>query len=337
MVIITGGAGFIGSNLVHHWIEKTTEPVINVDKLTYAGNLQSLAGIYGNPRHIFVRADIGDTQLISNLLAKFRSLRIINLAAESHVDRSIQNPDTFVETNVLATSRLLRAVCAYWSELSQDAKAQFRFLHVSTDEVYGSLGAGDPPFCETTRFAPNSPYAASKAASDHLVRSFYHTYGLPVLTINCSNNYGPFQFPEKLIPLVIHRALTNQRIPIYGDGQNVRDWIYVSDHCAALECVLEKGCPGEVYNIGGRNEKTNLEVVSLICAILDQEQPRNDAKSYEHRKGNSHGRRQQHGQFLWTRQRWCRYHTPSAYGKNHNIISSMICGIGRPSRDSAPE
>ena len=280
MVIITGGAGFIGSNLVHHWIEKTTEPVINVDKLTYAGNLQSLAGIYGNPRHIFVRADIGDSQLISNLLTKFRPLRIINLAAESHVDRSIQNPDTFVETNVLATSRLLRAVCAYWRELSPDAKAQFRFLHVSTDEVYGSLGAGDPPFCETTRFAPNSPYAASKAASDHLVRSFHHTYGLPVLTINCSNNYGPYQFPEKLIPLVIHRALTNQRIPIYGDGQNVRDWIYVSDHCAALECVLEKGCPGEVYNIGGRNEKTNLEVVSLICAILDQEQPRNDAKSY---------------------------------------------------------
>jgi dTDP-glucose 4,6-dehydratase len=280
MVIITGGAGFIGSNLVHYWIEKMTEPVINVDKLTYAGNLQSLARIYGNPRHIFVRADIGDSQLISNLLAKYKPLKVINLAAESHVDRSIQNPDTFVETNVLATSRLLKAVYTYWCELSQDAKAQFRFLHVSTDEVYGSLGPGDPPFCETNRYAPNSPYAASKAASDHLVRSFYHTYGLPVLTINCSNNYGPYQFPEKLIPLAIHRALTNQRIPIYGDGQNVRDWIYVSDHCAALQCVLEKGCAGEVYNIGGSNEKTNLEVVSLICAILDQEQPRGDDKSY---------------------------------------------------------
>lgn len=280
MVVITGGAGFIGSNLVHYWVETTTEQVINIDKLTYAGNLQNLAGVYRNPRHIFVRADIGDTQVISSLLAKYKPRTVINLAAESHVDRSIHDPDTFVETNVLATLRLLKAVSAYWCELSENEKAQFRFLHVSTDEVYGSLDPGDPPFCETTRYAPNSPYSASKAASDHLVRSFYHTYGLPVLTTNCSNNYGPYQFPEKLIPLAIRRALTGQSIPIYGDGQNVRDWLHVSDHCSALRYVLEKGRPGEVYNIGGANEKTNLEVVRLICTFLDQERPRSDGKSY---------------------------------------------------------
>jgi dTDP-glucose 4,6-dehydratase len=280
MVLITGGAGFIGSNLVHHWIEATTDTVINVDKLTYAGNLQNLAGLIGNPRHIFLRADIGDTHTISRLLAQYKPKAIINLAAESHVDRSIHYPDTFVQTNVVATLRLLKAVCAHWSELAEGEKARFRFIHISTDEVYGSLDVYAPPFCETTRYAPNSPYAASKAASDHLVRSFHHTFGLPVITTNCSNNYGPYQLPEKLIPLVITRALAGEPLPIYGDGQNVRDWLHVSDHCAAIQCVLEKGQLGEVYNIGALNERTNLEVTHLICAILDEEQPRRDGNSY---------------------------------------------------------
>jgi dTDP-glucose 4,6-dehydratase len=281
MVLITGGAGFIGSNLVHHWMEKATETVINVDKLTYAGNLQNLAAVIGNPRHVFLKADIGDSPAISLLLEQYRPLAIVNLAAESHVDRSIHEPDAFIETNVVATFRLLKAVNNYWSGLSEHAKAAFRFVHVSTDEVYGSLAADDPPFSETTRYAPNSPYAASKAASDHLVRSFHHTFGLPAVTINCSNNYGPYQSPEKLIPLVIHRALSGQNLPIYGDGRNVRDWLHVHDHCEAIERVLRQGRPGETYNIGAANERTNLEVVRQVCAILDEEQARRDGRSYQ--------------------------------------------------------
>jgi dTDP-glucose 4,6-dehydratase len=280
MILITGGAGFIGSNLVHYWLETTSDVVINVDKLTYAGNLQNLARIGHEPRHVFVRADIGDAQAISRLLEKYQPRAVINLAAESHVDRSIDDPDTFIQTNVVGTLRLLKTVYAYWTGLPPDEKSRFRFLHVSTDEVYGSLGAGDPPFRETNAYAPNNPYSASKAASDHLVRSFIHTYGLPALTTNCSNNFGPFQFPEKLIPLAIHRALADQPIPIYGDGLNVRDWLYVADHCAAVQCVLKSGRIGEVYNIGAANEKTNLDIAQSVCAILDRERPRSDGKSY---------------------------------------------------------
>ncbi len=280
MVLITGGAGFIGSNLAHDLIESTAETVVNVDKLTYAGNLQNLAGLSRNPRHVFLQADIGDAYVIAKILRKYKPKAVINLAAESHVDRSIHEPEAFIQTNVVGTFRLLKAVCDYWNELTGSAKSDFRFVHVSTDEVYGSLDSNEPAFCETTRYAPNSPYSASKAASDHLVRSFHHTYGLPVLTTNCSNNYGPYQFPEKLIPLVIHRALAREPLPIYGDGKNVRDWLHVSDHCAAIRRVLEKGRPGEVYNIGGSSEKTNLEVVHRICAILDEERSRPDGKSY---------------------------------------------------------
>lgn len=279
-MLITGGAGFIGSNLVHHWMETTPDTVINVDNLTYAGNLQNLAGLAGNPRHIFVRADIGDTQAISQLLVKYKPRAIINLAAESHVDRSIHHPDAFIQTNVVATFRLLKAACDYWSGLSEPDKARFRFVHISTDEVYGSLKAAAPAFSETSRYAPNSPYSASKAASDHLARSFHETYRLPVLTANCSNNYGPYQFPEKLIPLMIHRALAGEPLPVYGDGQNIRDWLHVSDHCAAIHCILEEGRPGDVYNVGGSSEMTNLEVVHRICAILDDERPRSDGKPY---------------------------------------------------------
>jgi dTDP-glucose 4,6-dehydratase len=281
MLLITGGAGFIGSNLVHDYLEKNSEPIINVDKLTYAGNLQNIAQALQNPQHVFVKADIGDIQIISRLLAKHKPRAVINLAAESHVDRSIHDPDSFIQTNVLGTLRLLKAVSAYWSDLPEDQRTKFRFLQVSTDEVYGSLEASDQPFCETTPFAPNSPYAASKAGSDHLVRSFHHTYRLPVLTTNCSNNYGPYQFPEKLIPLVIHNALTDQKIPIYGDGQNIRDWLYVADHCTAIQSVLARGRPGETYNIGTSIEKANLEVVHLICDILDEVSPRGDGKSYK--------------------------------------------------------
>jgi dTDP-glucose 4,6-dehydratase len=280
MVLVTGGAGFIGSNLIHDLMSTTSEIVVNVDCLTYAGNLQSLAEFMGNPRHIFLRADIGNIPAISQILKKYRPSAIINLAAESHVDRSIHDPDTFIQTNVVGTLRLLKAVHAYWSSLPGGEKDGFRFLHVSTDEVYGSLDAGAPPFRETTPYAPNSPYAASKAASDHLVRAYYHTYGLPVLTTNCSNNYGPFQFPEKLIPLVIRRALAGEPLPVYGDGQNIRDWLYVADHCAALKRVLERGKPGETYNIGASNERTNLEVLHEICDVLDQGKARRDGKSY---------------------------------------------------------
>ena len=280
MVVITGGAGFIGSNLIHFWINATTDAVINVDNLTYAGNIQNLAELIDNPRYTFLRSDIGNVQTIYHILRKYRPTAIINLAAESHVDRSIHDPDTFIQTNVVATLRLLKTVHSHWSALAGSERDEFRFLHVSTDEVYGSLEIDDLPFRETTPYAPNSPYAASKAASDHLVRSYHRTHGLPVLTTNCSNNYGPYQFPEKLIPLVIRRALAGEPLPIYGDGQNIRDWLYVADHCAAIRCVLARGRPGETYNIGAANEKTNLEVVHLICDILDEGKPRRDGKSY---------------------------------------------------------
>ncbi len=280
MVLITGGAGFIGSNLVQYWLETTNDVVINVDVLTYAGNMRNLAAVMGNQRHIFLRGDIGETGLISQVLTKYRPRAIINLAAESHVDRSIHDPDAFIKTNVVATLGLLKAALAYWDALAGSEKDQFRFLHVSTDEVYGSLDESAPAFRETTAYAPNSPYAASKAASDHLVRSYHHTYGLPVLTTNCSNNYGPYQFPEKFVPLVIHRALSGKPLPIYGDGRNVRDWLHVSDHCVAIRCVLERGQPGEVYNIGASNERTNLEVAHRLCDILDEGKPRRDGKSY---------------------------------------------------------
>jgi dTDP-glucose 4,6-dehydratase len=280
MVLITGGAGFIGSNLVHYWTTITTETVINIDNLTYAGNLQNLAELADHPRYIFVRSDIGNIQTICQILRKYKPRAIINLAAESHVDRSIHDPDAFIQTNVVGTLRLLKAVHSHWSALDGSEQDEFRFLHVSTDEVYGSLEPGAPPFRETTAYAPNSPYAASKAASDHLVRSYHRTYGLPVLITNCCNNYGPYQFPEKLIPLVIHRALAGKPLPIYGDGGNIRDWLYVADHCAALKCVLERGRPGEVYNIGASSEKTNLEVVHRLCDIMDERKPRRDGKSY---------------------------------------------------------
>jgi dTDP-glucose 4,6-dehydratase len=281
MVLITGGAGFIGSNLAHYWIDRTQDITVNVDALTYAGNLQNLAAVMGHPRHFFLRADIGDTDAISQILAKYQPKAVINLAAESHVDRSIHDPDVFIQTNVVGTVRLLKAVCSHWSALPGRDRDEFRFLHVSTDEVYGSLDeAGAPPFRETTAYAPNSPYAASKAASDHLVRAHHRTYGLPVLTTNCSNNYGPFQFPEKLIPLVIRRALAGESLPVYGDGQNIRDWLFVGDHCAALKCVLERGRPGETYNIGASNERTNLDVLHRICDILDEGKPRTDGRSY---------------------------------------------------------
>ncbi len=279
MILVTGGAGFIGSNLVMHLVE-LGETVLNLDKLTYAGNLHNLASL-AEDQHIFVKGDIADQELVARLLAKYRPRAVINLAAESHVDRSIHDPENFIQTNIVGTYRLLNAAHAYWVGLSDAEKAEFRFLHVSTDEVYGSLSANDAPFCETTAYAPNSPYAASKAASDHLVRSYYQTYGLPVVTTNCSNNYGPYQFPEKLIPLVIHNALAGKTIPVYGDGRNIRDWLYVSDHCAAIQRVLAAGRLGETYNIGGASEKANIETVELICAILDAERARGDGKSYK--------------------------------------------------------
>ena len=270
MILVTGGAGFIGANFVIEWLARTGEPVINLDKLTYAGNLASLASLEGDSRHVFVQGDIGDRALAEKLLAQYKPRAVINFAAESHVDRSIHGPADFIETNVVGTFNLLEAVRAWWGGLEGEARANFRFLHVSTDEVYGSLGPNDPAFSETTPYAPNSPYSASKAASDHLVRAYHHTYGLPVLTTNCSNNYGPYQFPEKLIPLVIHNAISGKPLPIYGDGSNIRDWLYVTDHCTAIMAVLEKGRLGETYNIGGNSEKTNLEVVKTICAILDE-------------------------------------------------------------------
>lgn len=280
MILVTGGAGFIGSNFVLDWLAAADEPVVNLDALTYAGNLENLASLQGDPRHVFMHGDIGDFALVAGLLAQHRPRAIVNFAAESHVDRSIHGPEDFVQTNIVGTFRLLEAVRAYWSGLDAADKAAFRFLHVSTDEVYGSLGKDDPPFSETNPYEPNSPYSASKAASDHLVRAYHHTYGLPVLTTNCSNNYGPYHFPEKLIPLVIHNALAGKPLPIYGDGQQIRDWLYVKDHCSAIRRVLQGGRPGETYNIGGWNEKPNLDVVHTLCAILDELSPRADGKPY---------------------------------------------------------
>jgi dTDP-glucose 4,6-dehydratase len=280
MILVTGGAGFIGSNFILDWIAATSEAVVNLDKLTYAGNLENLASLKADPRHVFVQGDINDGKLAGRLLAEHRPRAIIHFAAESHVDRSIHGPGEFIQTNINGTFSLLEEVRAYWQELQGEEKAAFRFLHVSTDEVYGSLGPNDPPFTETTAYAPNSPYSASKAASDHLVRAYHHTYGLPTLTTNCSNNYGAFQFPEKLIPLIILNALNGKPLPIYGDGMNVRDWLYVGDHCAAIRSVLTGGLPGETYNIGGWNEKTNLDVVNTVCAILDELKPAADSKPY---------------------------------------------------------
>ncbi|MEI6299835.1 MAG: dTDP-glucose 4,6-dehydratase [Betaproteobacteria bacterium] len=280
MILVTGGAGFIGANFVLDWLRVSDEPVLNMDKLTYAGNMDSLSGLAGDSRHVFVRGDIGDDALVARLLRTHRPRAVVNFAAESHVDRSIHGPDAFIQTNIVGTFRLLEAVRSYWGGLDETAMAEFNFLHVSTDEVYGSLGEDDPPFTELHRVEPNSPYSASKASSDHLVRAYHHTYGLPVLTTNCSNNYGPYHFPEKLIPLVIYNALAGRPLPIYGDGRQVRDWLYVTDHCAAIRRVLEAGQPGETYNIGGNNEKQNLEVVRTLCAVLDQMQPREDRLSY---------------------------------------------------------
>ena len=268
MILVTGGAGFIGANFVLEWCASADEPVINLDLLTYAGNLGNLAGLKDNPRHAVVRGDIGDRALVDSLLARHRPRAIVNFAAESHVDRSIHGPAAFIATNVVGTFTLLDAAKAHWSALPAAERAAFRFLHVSTDEVYGSLGPADPAFSETTPYAPNSPYSASKAASDHLVRAYHHTYGLPTLTSNCSNNYGPLQFPEKLIPLMIVNALAGKPLPVYGDGQNVRDWLYVGDHCSALRAVLRGGRPGETYNIGGNAEMKNLDVVHTLCRIV---------------------------------------------------------------------
>ena len=279
-ILVTGGAGFIGSNFVLDWMEAASDSIINLDKLTYAGNLQNLASLEGNPNHIFVRGDIGDSALVARLLEDHQPRAIVNFAAESHVDRSIHGPAEFIQTNIVGTFTLLEATRAYWNGLTDEAKKQFRFLHVSTDEVYGSLAPADPAFTETKQYEPNSPYSASKAASDHLVRAYHHTYGLPVLTTNCSNNYGPYHFPEKLIPLVIHNALAGKPLPIYGDGQQVRDWLYVKDHASAIRRVLESGKVGETYNVGGWNEKPNLDVVHTLCSILDELSPRSDGKSY---------------------------------------------------------
>jgi dTDP-glucose 4,6-dehydratase len=279
-IFITGGAGFIGSNFVLDWLRHHDEPIINLDKLTYAGNVDNLAALQGDARHTFVRADVSDGQVIAQLLDKHRPRAVIHFAAESHVDRSIQDPEAFIQTNVVGTYRLLETVRVYWNGLAGDRDA-FRLIHISTDEVYGSLGKDDPAFKETNRYEPNSPYAASKAASDHLVRAYHHTYGLPVITTNCSNNYGPFQFPEKLIPLVIHHAMAGKPLPVYGDGQQVRDWLYVLDHCSALRRVLSAGRLGETYNVGGWNEQANINVVQAICSLLDELKPRGDGKSYK--------------------------------------------------------
>ena len=281
MILVTGGAGFIGGNFVLDWLANPkSEDIINLDKLTYAGNLATLASLENDPRHIFIHGDIGDRGLVESVLLKYQPRAIVNFAAESHVDRSIHGPADFVQTNVLGTFNLLESARAYWSALPEEQKSSFRFLHVSTDEVYGSLKAEDPPFSETNSYEPNSPYSASKAASDHLVRAWFHTYGLPVLTTNCSNNYGPYHFPEKLIPLVILNALNGKSLPVYGDGQQIRDWLYVADHCSAIRRVLERGQIGETYNVGGWNEKANLDVVNTICAVLDSLKPRSDHQSY---------------------------------------------------------
>ena len=268
MILVTGGAGFIGANFVLDWFANRSEPLVNLDKLTYAGNVRSLAPLAGDPRHVFVRGDIGDADVVGALLARYRPRAIVNFAAETHVDRSIRGPRAFVDTNIVGTFALLDRVREWWEALPGDERSAFRFLHVSTDEVYGSLGPDDPAFSETTAFAPNSPYAASKASSDHVVRAYHHTYGLPTLTTNCSNNYGPLQFPEKLIPLMIVNAIAGKPLPVYGDGENVRDWLYVGDHCGAIRTVLAHGRPGETYNVGGNAETTNIDVVRTLCRLV---------------------------------------------------------------------
>lgn len=280
-IIVTGGAGFIGSNFVIDWLKQQDETVVNLDLLTYAGNPGNLVSLKNNERHVFVKGDISDSKLVSTLLAKHKPGAVINFAAESHVDRSIDGPEEFIQTNVVGTLRLLEVVRGYWEELPPSEKTNFRFLQVSTDEVYGSLNPEEPAFTETSLYRPNSPYSASKASSDHLVRAYHHTYGLPVLTTNCSNNYGPYQFPEKLIPLIIHNALGAKDLPVYGDGQQVRDWLYVNDHCSAIRRVLEAGKPGVVYNIGGLNEKANIDIVKILCDMLDKARPKLDGSSYQ--------------------------------------------------------
>jgi dTDP-glucose 4,6-dehydratase len=275
LILVTGGAGFIGSNFVLDWLEQHGTPVVNLDKLTYAGNLRNLASLKGDERHVFVRGDIADRALVSRLLNEHGPEAIVHFAAESHVDRSIHGPGEFIDTNVVGTFALLEEARAYWSQLPSDRRSSFRFLHVSTDEVYGSLSPNDPAFTERTPYAPNSPYAASKAGSDHLVRAYHHTYGLPTITTNCSNNYGPYQFPEKLIPLAILNACDRKPLPIYGDGRNIRDWLYVRDHCEGIRVALAKGRPGETYNIGGSSERANIDVVNALCAIMDELRPQN--------------------------------------------------------------
>lgn len=278
-ILVTGGAGFIGSNFILNWLDRQGEQVVNLDKLTYAGNLRNLATLKADAPYLFVQGDIGDFDLVKGLLNEHKPRAVINFAAESHVDRSISGPEAFIQTNVVGTFKLLEAVRSYCHDLG-DGTEKFRFLHVSTDEVYGSLSTQEPAFKETNPFEPNSVYSASKASSDHLVRAYHHTYGVPVLTTNCSNNYGPYQFPEKLIPLIIHNALSGRNLPIYGDGLNVRDWLFVTDHCLGIERVLEEGRIGETYNIGGWNEKTNIEVVRILCTLLDELSPRSDGKTY---------------------------------------------------------
>lgn len=273
MILITGGAGFIGSNFVLEWVSQSDEPIVNIDKLTYAGNLQNLAALQGNAQHIFVCEDICDSDKMSEIFARYQPRAVIHMAAESHVDRSIHGPEDFIQTNITGTFRLLEAAKHYWQSLPEELRTSFRFLHVSTDEVFGTLSTDEPAFTEKHCFRPNSPYSASKAASDCLVRAYHHTYGLPTLTTHCSNNYGAYQFPEKLIPLMIINALSGKPLPVYGDGQQIRDWLYVNDHCSAIRCVLDKGSPGETYNIGGWNEKPNLEIVHTICDILQAEHP----------------------------------------------------------------
>ena len=280
MILVTGGTGFIGANFIIDSLEGDDEPILNLDHLTYAGNPENLTKLIGDPRYAFVHGDIADSKLVSRLLAQHQPRAVLHFAAESHVDRSIHGPQAFIQTNVIGTFNLLECVRAYFATLDKTAQAAFRFLHVSTDEVFGSLAPTDPAFNEQNQYAPNSPYSASKAASDHLVRAYHHTYGLPVLTTHCSNNYGPYQFPEKLIPLMIINAVAGKALPIYGDGQQIRDWLYVTDHCAALRRVLEAGKPGETYNIGGRNEQANLDIVSALIAQLDEKRPRADGQSY---------------------------------------------------------
>ncbi|AVO48842.1 dTDP-glucose 4,6-dehydratase [Melaminivora suipulveris] len=280
MILVTGGAGFIGANFVLDWLAHHDEPVLNLDKLTYAGNLHNLDSLADDARHVFVHGDIGDRPLLEHLLAEHQPRAVVNFAAESHVDRSIHGPEDFIQTNVVGAFRLLEAVRQYWSALPATERGVFRFLHVSTDEVYGTLAPKAPAFTEAHNYEPNSPYSASKAASDHLVRAWHHTYGLPVLTTNCSNNYGPYHFPEKLIPLVIVNALAGKPLPIYGDGRQVRDWLYVRDHCSAIRRVLEAGKAGETYNVGGWNEQANIDIVRLICGLLDELRPRADGQSY---------------------------------------------------------